>query len=37
MVETIDCTKLGNIIREILREELEDIRYLNPNYSKSDN
>jgi len=32
MEDTIDYNRLGNIIREIIREELEEIRPLNPNY-----
>ncbi len=34
MTETIDYNKLSNMIREIIREELEEIRPLNPDYVK---
>jgi transposase len=33
-MEIIDYEKLSNIIREIIREELEEIRPLNPEYIK---
>ena len=34
MVETIDYNKLGNMIREIVREELEEVRPLNSKFIK---
>ena len=30
----IDYNKLSEIIRQVVREELEEIRYLNPDYVK---